>query len=128
MLTQWAPGTVDRVGVATFNLDGYRDPLLAAILSAEHAIGVRHGCFCAHPLMTHLLGVPDGEAQRFHAELRAGRTPPCRAPCAPASGSGPRPRTSTGSWRALHEIAPYGPRDALRARARARRVPRGRAR
>ena len=97
MLTQWAPGSVDRVGVATFNLARYRDPLLAAILSAEHAIGVRHGCFCAHPLMTHLLGVPDGEAERFHAELRAGRSPQLPAPCAPASGSGPPRRTSTGS-------------------------------
>src|SRR5688572_5812222 len=75
MLTQWTPGTVDRVGVAAFNLDGYRDPLLAAVLSAEHAIGVRHGCFCAHPLMTHLLGVPDAESARLHAELRAGRHP-----------------------------------------------------
>ena len=75
MLTQWAPGSVDRVGVATFNLDGYRDPLLAAVLSAEHAIGVRHGCFCAHPLLTHLLGVSDTEARRLHAELQAGRDP-----------------------------------------------------
>ena len=50
---------VDRVGVATFTLAGYRHPLLAAVLSAEHAIGVRHGCFCAHPLITHLLGLPD---------------------------------------------------------------------
>ena len=27
------------------------------MLSAEYGIGVRHGCFCAHPLTTHLLGI-----------------------------------------------------------------------
>ena len=43
--TLWRPGATDRVGFATFTLEGYRPPLLAAILSAEHAIGVRHGCF-----------------------------------------------------------------------------------
>lgn len=54
--TLWPDG--DRVGVVTFTLAGYRHPELAAILSAEHAIGVRHGCFCAHPLIAHLLGAP----------------------------------------------------------------------
>jgi selenocysteine lyase/cysteine desulfurase len=75
LLTLWPAGSVDRVGVATFNLDGYRDPLLAAILSAEHAIGVRHGCFCAHPLVTRLLKVPEAEARRLHADLRRGLEP-----------------------------------------------------
>ena len=37
----WSDPAVDRIGLATFNLEGYRHPLLAAILSAEHAIGVR---------------------------------------------------------------------------------------
>jgi selenocysteine lyase/cysteine desulfurase len=65
----------DRVGVATFNLSGYDHHALAQTLSDEFAIGVRHGCFCAHPLLTHLLGVPDAEARRLHAELKAGRDP-----------------------------------------------------
>ena len=110
MLTQWPPGTVDRVGVATFNLDGYRDPLLAAILSAEHAIGVRHGCFCAHPLMTHLLGVPDGEAQRFHAELRAGRHPALPGAVRASIGLGTTAEDIDRLVGALREIAAYGPR------------------
>jgi selenocysteine lyase/cysteine desulfurase len=46
---------------------------LAAILSAEHAIGVRHGCFCAHPLMTALLRVDRAEDARIRAGLAAGR-------------------------------------------------------
>jgi selenocysteine lyase/cysteine desulfurase len=36
----WNDSSVDRIGLATFGLAGYRHPLLAAILSAEHAIGV----------------------------------------------------------------------------------------
>ena len=75
ILTLWQPGSVDRVGVAAFNLDGYRDPLLAAILSAEHAIGVRHGCFCAHLLMSRLLNVSDSQLGRLYSELRAGGSP-----------------------------------------------------
>src|SRR5207248_3100403 len=48
-----------RIGVLPFNLRGVSYAKLAAVLSAEHGIGVRHGCFCAHPLMTHLLGIDD---------------------------------------------------------------------
>jgi selenocysteine lyase/cysteine desulfurase len=110
MLTQWAPGTVDRVGVASFNLAGYRDPLLAAILSAEHGIGVRHGCFCAHPLMTHLLGVPDADAARLHAELRAGRHPTLPGAVRASLGLGTTAEDVDRLVSALHEIADRGPR------------------
>jgi selenocysteine lyase/cysteine desulfurase len=109
LLTLWPRGTVDRVGVATFNLAGYRDPLLAAILSAEHAIGVRHGCFCAHPLMTHLLGVPEAEARRLHAELRAGRTPQLPGAVRASIGLGTTVEDVDRLVAALHEIAANGP-------------------
>ncbi len=33
---------VERIGLATFDVEGYRHPLLAAVLGAEHAIGVGH--------------------------------------------------------------------------------------
>ena len=46
--------------------------LLAAVLSAEHGIGIRHGCFCAHPLMVRLLHVADDEVDRLLTEMRAG--------------------------------------------------------
>jgi selenocysteine lyase/cysteine desulfurase len=69
------PDAADRVGVATFTLDGWRDAELAGALSGRYGIGVRHGCFCAHPLVTRLLGVPDTVAERLHAELRAGGSP-----------------------------------------------------
>jgi selenocysteine lyase/cysteine desulfurase len=43
--------------VATFVVDGVHHALVAARLSAEFAIGVRHGCFCAHPYLLRLLGL-----------------------------------------------------------------------
>ena len=110
MLTMWPRGTVDRVGVATFNLAGYRDPLLAAVLSAEHGIGVRHGCFCAHPLMTHLLRVPDAESRRLHAELRAGRQPLLPGAVRASVGLGSTVEDVDRLVRPLHEIARHGPR------------------
>jgi selenocysteine lyase/cysteine desulfurase len=61
-----------RVGLLTFNLRDVPYDLLAAVLSAEHGIGIRHGCFCAHPLMMRLLRVGDDEAHRLADELRAG--------------------------------------------------------
>ena len=101
---------MDRVGVATFTLDSYRDPLLSAILSAEHAIGVRHGCFCAHPLMTHLLGVPDAAALEFHADLRAGRHPAAPRRGARQHRARDHDRGHRPAGRALHELARQGPR------------------
>lgn len=61
-----------RVGLMTFNLGDMPYDLLAAILSAEHAIGIRHGCFCAHPLMIRLLRIADDEVHRLVDETRAG--------------------------------------------------------
>jgi selenocysteine lyase/cysteine desulfurase len=109
-LTLWPRGTVDRVGVATFNLAGYRDPLLAAILSAEHAIGVRHGCFCAHPLMTHLRGVSPLAAERLHADLAAGRHPQLPGAVRASIGLGTTEEDVDRLVGALHEIARRGSR------------------
>ena len=111
LLALWDGAGMDRVGVAAFNLDGYRHPLLAAILSAEHAIGVRHGCFCAHPLMARLLGI-DRRRDRAPARRAARRPAParCRARCVRASASARRPRTSTCcSTRSAR--SPVGPRE-----------------
>lgn len=47
----------DRVGVITFNLAAVDHALVAAVLGYEAGIGVRNGCFCAHPYVAHLLGV-----------------------------------------------------------------------
>ncbi|HEX4103646.1 MAG: aminotransferase class V-fold PLP-dependent enzyme [Pseudonocardiaceae bacterium] len=62
-----------RIGVLPFNLRGVSYAKLAAVLSAEYGIGVRHGCFCAHPLMTHLLGINDARARDIGENRRSGR-------------------------------------------------------
>ena len=66
------PSEHPRVGLLTFSLRGTPYDLLAAALSAEYGIGIRHGCFCAHPLMMRLLRVDDGEARRLIDQARAG--------------------------------------------------------
>jgi selenocysteine lyase/cysteine desulfurase len=66
------PADHPRVGLLTFNLRGTPYDLLAATLSAEYGIGIRHGCFCAHPLMMRLLRVNDAEMGRLLDEARAG--------------------------------------------------------
>jgi len=53
------PDHHDCVGVASFNVPGYRADMVAAYLSAEHGIGVRGGKFCAHPLLRRF-GLDDG--------------------------------------------------------------------
>jgi selenocysteine lyase/cysteine desulfurase len=62
----------EKVGVMAFNVEGMHHSLVAAILGVEGGIGVRDGCFCAHPYVKELLGV-DAEADRiFTAEVMAG--------------------------------------------------------
>jgi selenocysteine lyase/cysteine desulfurase len=68
----WDADGTDRVGVYTFTVDALHHALVAAALSAEHAIGVRHGCFCAHPYITHLLGIAPDEAEVIRDHLRRG--------------------------------------------------------
>lgn len=71
-LRLWDGDDVDRLGVCTFTVDGMDHALAAAVLSAEHGIGVRHGCFCAHPYIVHLLGIDERESARVRAALRRG--------------------------------------------------------
>lgn len=52
------------LAVATFLVDGMPHGLVAARLAAEWGIGVRHGCFCAHPYLMRLLGCTDMAATR----------------------------------------------------------------
>jgi selenocysteine lyase/cysteine desulfurase len=69
------PGEHDGLAVAAFTLDGMHHALVAARLSAEFGIGVRHGCFCAHPYLIRLLGVGrDGVDQARAAVQRGDRS------------------------------------------------------
>jgi len=61
-----------RLGVIAFNLEGLSHAYVAAVLSSEFGIGVRNGCFCAHPYLTHLLGLSPLEVQDLRADIAAG--------------------------------------------------------
>ena len=58
--------------VASFVVHGMSHALVAARLSAEHAIGVRHGCFCAHPYLLRLLGMSAPEVAAYRAAVLRG--------------------------------------------------------
>lgn len=53
VLRLWEDAT-DVLGLATFTVAGHPSALVAQYLSAEHGVGVRHGKFCAHPLLARL--------------------------------------------------------------------------
>jgi selenocysteine lyase/cysteine desulfurase len=55
--------------LATFNIDGLHHALVAARLSAEYGIGVRHGCFCAHPYLLRLLDLTPAEVAEYRAAV-----------------------------------------------------------
>ncbi|MEA3214680.1 MAG: hypothetical protein QOJ19_836 [Acidimicrobiia bacterium] len=60
------------LAVASFVVEGMTHALVAARLSAEFAIGVRHGCFCAHPYLLRLLGLSPEEVARYRQHVIAG--------------------------------------------------------
>ena len=61
-----------KVGVIPFTVDGFDHGLVAAVLGYEHAVGVRHGCFCAQPYIHHLLGLGRAESGRWLDRARGG--------------------------------------------------------
>jgi cysteine desulfurase/selenocysteine lyase len=62
----------EKVGVIPFNLAGVSHSLLAAILGYEGGIGVRSGCFCAHPYVVHLLQLGEDEVGRWRDQMLRG--------------------------------------------------------
>lgn len=62
----------EKVGVITFNVEGVHHALTAAILGVEGGIGVRNGCFCAHPYVKELLHVSPDDDHRLTTEVVAG--------------------------------------------------------
>jgi selenocysteine lyase/cysteine desulfurase len=61
-----------RLGVVPFNVRGLSHYLVAAVLSTEYAIGVRNGCFCAHPYVLRMLDIPDPVAWSWRKQVIAG--------------------------------------------------------
>jgi selenocysteine lyase/cysteine desulfurase len=65
------PGT-ETLAVAAFVVEGVHHALVAARLAAEWGIGVRHGCFCAHPYLIRLLDLSEEEIVAYRDGLRRG--------------------------------------------------------
>jgi selenocysteine lyase/cysteine desulfurase len=63
--------TAKRLGVLPFNIEGMSHFLVAAILGSEYGVGVRNGCFCAHPYLLHLMGLSPEESNRVREEILA---------------------------------------------------------
>ena len=61
-----------KVGAIPFNLEGVSHFLVAAILGYEGGIGVRSGCFCAHPYVVHLLDLNEQESASWRQQMLQG--------------------------------------------------------
>jgi cysteine desulfurase/selenocysteine lyase len=67
------PANVEaRLGVIPLQLQHAPHFLAAAVLGYEFGIGVRSGCFCAHPYILHLLGLSSEEASAVRQRMLAG--------------------------------------------------------
>lgn len=62
----------EKVGVIPFNLDGTDHSLLAAVAGFECGVGVRNGCFCAHPYVVELLALPEPEIGKWRERFLGG--------------------------------------------------------
>jgi selenocysteine lyase/cysteine desulfurase len=67
-----AAGGGDHLAVAAFTVEGMHHALVAARLSAEFGVGVRHGCFCAHPYLIRLLDVGSAGLAEARAAVQRG--------------------------------------------------------
>jgi len=65
------PGA-ETLPVAAFTVEGMHHALVAARLSAEYGIAVRHGCFCAHPYVIRLLGMDESDVDTYRREVLEG--------------------------------------------------------
>jgi cysteine desulfurase/selenocysteine lyase len=61
-----------RLGVIPFAVQGKSHFLVSAILGYEFGIGVRSGCFCAHPYILHLLGLTPQESDAVRGRMLSG--------------------------------------------------------
>lgn len=61
-----------RLALASFVVNGMHHGLVAAALSHEWGIAVRHGCFCANPYVFHLLHMNKDAVDEVEHEVTAG--------------------------------------------------------
>jgi selenocysteine lyase/cysteine desulfurase len=60
------------LAVGAFTVEGMHHALVAARLSAEWGIAVRHGCFCAHPYLIRLLGLGGDAVHAYRDQVLHG--------------------------------------------------------
>jgi selenocysteine lyase/cysteine desulfurase len=63
----------NRLALASFVIEGLHHGLVAAALSHEWGIAVRHGCFCANPYVFHLLHMSKDAVVAVEKEVTAGQ-------------------------------------------------------
>jgi cysteine desulfurase/selenocysteine lyase len=63
----------ERLGLASFVIEGVHHGLAAAALSHEWGVAVRNGCFCANPYVFHLLNMNKEAVQKVEGEVAADR-------------------------------------------------------
>jgi len=61
-----------KVGAIPFTLEGISHFKIAAVLGYEGGIGVRSGCFCAHPYVVNLLGLQEAQASGWRSKILSG--------------------------------------------------------
>ena len=88
-------GPVETLPVAAFTVDGMHHALMAARLSAEYGIAVRHGCFCAHPYVVRLLGLADTDVPPTATTCSGAIIETSPGRCGPVAAWGVPGRTST---------------------------------
>lgn len=62
----------EKVGVIPFNVANVSHFLVASVLGYEGGVGVRSGCFCAHPYVVHLLDLPENQAATWRQQILDG--------------------------------------------------------
>jgi len=62
----------NRLGVIPLNLKGKSHNLVAAILGYEFGIGVRNGCFCAHPYLLDLMKITESAVGQVRKSVLRG--------------------------------------------------------
>ncbi len=105
-LTRYGPARGEnRLPVAAFNLDGIPHALLASRLSYEFGIGVRSGCFCAHPYVMRLLRLKQEQIQQYRAQVRHGQHGLLPGAVRASAGLGTNHHDIQALGEALREIA-----------------------
>lgn len=110
----WGNGS-PRVPILPFAVDLVPYARLAAALSAEHGIAVRHGCFCAHPLMVSLFGVTETGDRALYDGVRTGTAVRLPGAVRASMGVGSTAQDAERLVEAVGLLASDGPRWSYRS-------------